>query len=86
MVAGAGQAAAVVLAGGLRMVVAAAAVQLLLRVAPVRLLGMAGQGLRELVLQEPLPLVGVVVAARRVALVRAAKFAFGQLGDRHEQS
>jgi hypothetical protein len=86
MVAGAGQAAAVVLAGGLRLAVEAAAVQLLLRVAPVRLLGMAGQGLRELVLQEPLPLVAAAVAARRVALVGVAKFAFGQSGDRHEKS
>ena len=86
MVAGAGQAAAVVLAGGLRMVVAAAAVQILLRLASVKLLGMAGQGLRELVLREPLPLVGVAVAARRVALVRVAKSASGQSGDRHEKS
>ena len=82
----AGQAAAEVLAGGLCMAVAAAAVQILLRLASVKLLGMAVQELRELVLQEPLPLVVVVVAARRVALVRVAKSASGQLGDRHEKS
>lgn len=74
------------LAGELHTAVEEAAVLDLRLVASVRLQGTAAQGLRELVLQEPLPLVEVVVAAQRVALALEAKFAFGQLGDRHEKS
>jgi hypothetical protein len=74
------------LAGRLRMVAVGAEGLGQSLAASVRLQGTAAQGLWEQVLQEPLPLVEVVVAAQRVALELEAKFAFGQSGDRHEKS
>jgi hypothetical protein len=77
---------ALCLAGELHTAVEEAAVLDLRLAASVRLLGVAAQGLWELVLQEPLLPEVAVVAAQLVELVREAKFAFGQSGDQHEKS